>query len=460
MSYGKIRALRALLGAVAATATLAAMMIALPATAHAQLISICVKTDGEVVRIGSQTCGNNQTRLVWNFPGATGVQGVQGPAGPNGVQGNPGEAGPAGNPGMTGPTGAMGPLGPQGPAGVQGPPGLLGPSGPTGPQGLPGPVGSEGFNGPTGVTGPTGLIGPTGPIGFVGSTGTGGRGPSPTDNLPYPGGDQLAVLTGGNLGATVGSDDGPSGEPVADVDLGGYLAGPSGPTGPFTGERAIHMGPGNGAERAICNVLGTLVPAPAVVDPTDAVCFDNQTTSAGTPAGSASPPSSTPGVTATRSATGTLAGDPAGQAVLTNNTTAVPMPEGCLEYFTVTSSNRPLNPGPGPNANYAFQVWIISFDGTTGITTATAGNNFCVIGSGTTTCSDTKDADDFDAGDLLLVRGVANGNTNSNEDVSNESNISWSASYQLQGEIEGVDGLFVDVPPYGANTTSPCLKPE
>jgi len=141
------------------------------------------------------------------------------------------------------------------------------------------------------------------------------------------------------------------------------------------------------------------------------------------------------------------------------------MPQGCLEYFTVTSSNRPLNPGPGATSNYAFQVWDISFDGITGVTTATAGNNFCVIGSGTTSCKDTTHSDFFDAGDLLLIRGVANGNTDVNEDFSNESNISWSASYQLTGDLIGPDGLPVSahgatVPPAGANPTSPCVLNE
>jgi hypothetical protein len=451
MSYGKIRALRALLGAVVAAATLATMMIALPATANAALISICVKTDGEVVRINSQSCGNNQTRLVWNFPGATGVQGVQGPPGPNGVQGNPGAAGVSGNPGQTGPTGTTGPLGPQGPAGVSGPPGVVGPTGPTGIEGAPGPVGSEGFNGGTGVTGatgPTGSIGPTGPIG---GTGNGGRGPSPTDNLAYPGGDQLAVLTGGTLGNTVGSDENspPPTTVVADVDLGGRARGPSGPTGPVSDERAIHMGPGNGAERAECNIVGEFLSNPT------AVCFDNQTFS--TITGPA--PSTPPGNTATRTFAGVISGDPAGQSVLRNNSTAVPMPDGCLEYFTVTSNNPPLNPGPGVGYSYGFQVWRISFNNVTGVTTATAGNNFCTISGNNTSCSDVISADDYNPGDLLLVRGVANGdnlhlNTQFN---SNESNISWSASYQLEGEILGPDALFVDVPPIGANPASPCL---
>jgi len=438
MSYGKNRALRTLLGAAAAAATLATMMIALPATAHAQLISICVKTDGEVVRINSLFCGNNQTRLVWNFPGATGVPGVEGP---------------------TGAVGATGPSGPVGPVGVTGGPGVTGPTGPTGIEGAPGPVGSEGFNGGTGVLGqqgPTGSIGPTGP---VGGTGNGGMGPSPTDNLAYPGGDQLAVLTGGNLGATVGADEGPTG-PIADIDLGGRS-----PISPFNiaDERAIHMGPGNGAERAECNIPGEF-------DSTvTAVCFDDQTFVPsiivgvpGTPH-----PSTPPGNTATRTAAGVISGDPAGQSVLRNNTTAVPMPEGCLEYFTVTSNNRPINPGPGAGYSYGFQVWRIHFDPGTGTTTAHAGNNFCTISGdnappGNTSCSDVVDADNFSdegEGDLLIVRGVANGdpaNLNT-QDNSFESNISWSASYQLEGEILGSDGFFVDVPPVGANPTSPCL---
>lgn len=414
MSYGKIRALRGLLGAAAAAATLATMMIALPAPANAALISICVKADGEIAGINNSTCGK-KTRLVWNFPGPTGPQGVQGPAGA---------------------TGAMGPSGPQGPAGVLGPPGVKGPTGPVGIAGPPGPVGSEGFNGvdgATGATGPTGVIGPTG---SVGPTGDGGKGPSPTDNLAYPGGDQLAVLTGGTLGATVGSDDGPSGEPVTNVDLGGT-------------DRAIAMGPGNGAERAFCN---NSFPANPL-----ALCFDNQTFS--TITGPA--PSTPPGTKATRTFAGVLSGDPAGEAVLLGNTTAVPMPQGCLEYFTVTSSNPPINPGPGAGYSYGFQVWRISFNSGTGVTTATAGNNFCTISGTNTTCSDVIDADDYSPGDLLLVRGVANGDNLHpiTQNNSNESNISWSASYQLEGSILGSNGIFVGVPPAGANPTSPCLKP-
>ncbi len=426
MSHGKMRALRQLLGAVAAAATLATLIIVLPASASAQLISICVKTDGEVVRINSPSCGNNQTRLVWNFPGPTGAQGVQGPAGPNGVQGNPGPAGPAGNPGVTGLNGPTGPTGPSGPAGVQGPPGVQGPTGPTGILGPPGPVGSEGFNGPTGPTGPTGAQGLTGPTGVTGAVGFGGEGPAPTDNVPFPGGDQLAVLTGGTLGVSVGGPDGQ----LTPLFLGGT-------------QRALELGPGNGAERAFCNVL-----PPATGDPNAEFPCDRQTNSDGTPPGSTSGPSSDPGDFATEGPGAVVpTGTKSGISVLTNNTTAVPMPTGCLEYFTVTSSNPPAPAvaGPGPASNYSFQVFRISYNTTTGITTATAGNNFCTIGSGTTSCSITTAADKFQGStgpgvpaahtvpDLLVIRAVANGNTEGNENSSLESAISWSASYQLPG---------------------------
>lgn len=461
MSHGKMRALRQLLGAVAAAATLATLIIALPASASAQLISICVKTDGEVVRVGSQTCGNNQTRLVWNFPGATGVQGVQGPAGPDGVTGNPGPAGPDGNPGVTGLNGPTGPTGPSGPAGVLGPPGVQGPTGPTGIDGPPGPVGSEGFNGPTGPTGSTGAAGATGATGLTGAIGIGGMGPAGSTlnplPVPFPGGDQLAVLSGGTLGVSVGTDDGPSGELVADVDLGSVNS-----TGAIANERAIAMGPGNGSERALCNTAGpagcsnTVAPTCADLEvPGAGECFDNQTNSTGTPPGSGSGPSSTVGATATEGP-GAIAptGDPAGIAVLKNNTTAVPMPTGCLEYLTVTSSNPPppAVAGPGPASNYSFQVWHITYNATTGVTTATAGHNFCTIGSGATSCSVstlvTGPADKFmgvtgpgadgvpsaqAVADMLVIRGVANGNTDVNENASLESSISWSASYQLPG---------------------------
>jgi Collagen triple helix repeat (20 copies) len=391
MSYGKIRALRQLLAAAAAAATLAMMIIAMPATARAEQLSLCIGPAGKIKGVSSNgtvvECPKRYTLLVWNNPGPTGPEGVVGP---------------------TGGAGPSGPSGPVGPVGVTGAPGVKGPTGPQGIPGPPGPVGSEGFNGPTGPTGPTGDTGPTGFTGLTGATGTGGVGPSPTDNIPFPGGDQLAVLTGGTLGATVGSDDGPSGTPIADVDLGST-------------ERAISMGPGNGSERALCNALVAGFPNDTLP------CDTNQTTSL---AGSVA--SSTPGTTAVEGPGATPpSGDAGGIDVLLANTTAVPMPRGCLEYLTVTSSNPPppAVAGPGPTSNYAFQVWKLSF--AAGVTTATPGKNFCIIPSGSTSCSITTVADNFHAGDLLLVRGVANGNVaGAGQNGSLESRISWSASYQ------------------------------
>src|SRR5258708_22070723 len=275
MSYGKIRALRALLWAAAAAATLATMIILMPATAGAEQLSLCIGRKGRMDGVSSNngrsvSCRKNYTLLVWNNPGPEGPQGV---------------VGPQGDVGPTGPTGPLGPVG------VNGPPGIKGPTGPTGIQGPPGPPGSEGFNGPTGPTGPTGETGPTGVTGAIGLTGPGGNGPSPTDNIPFPGGDQLAVLTCGSLGVTVGSDDGPSGKPVANVDLG-------------SADRAISMGPGNGSERAQCNAPAVILTAKngiAVTPlPNDAApCDDNQTFGPSGPTGPTGPASSTPGTTAT-----------------------------------------------------------------------------------------------------------------------------------------------------------------
>ena len=453
MSYGKIRALRQLLAAAAAAATLVMMIIAMPATARAEQLSLCIGPAGKIKAVSSNgtvvSCKKRFTLLVWNNPGPAGPQGAVGP---------------------TGAEGPMGPSGPVGPAGVNGPPGIKGPTGPQGIPGPPGPVGSEGFNGPTGATGPTGDTGPTGFTGLTGATGTGGVGPSPTNNIPFPGGDQLAVLTGGTLGATVGSDDGPSGQPVADVDLGST-------------ERAISMGPGNGSERAHCNTTPPVLAAQAplaVVGPDDALpCDDNQTFGPSGPSGPTGPASTTPGLTAIQNfgpigptgPTGALGGID----VLMNNTTAVPMPRGCLEYLTVTSSNPTVNPGPGTGAgaqtagfNYSFQVWRISFAG--GVTTATAGNNFCTISGANTSCSITTAHDNFNDGDLLLVRGVANGNLpGAGQNLSNESRISWSASYQTgvclnstsvncleDSDCSGVGGTCsTDSLPHGV--THPCL---
>ena len=424
MSYGKIRALRQLLGAAAAAATLVMMIIAMPATASAEQLSICIGPFGKILAVANNgtvvACKSRFTLLVWNNPGPTGPQGVVGPTGANG---------------------ATGPSGPVGPVGVTGAPGIKGPTGPQGIPGPPGPVGSEGFNGPTGPTGPTGQTGLTGLTGNTGPTGNGGRGPSPTNNVSFPGGDQLAVLTGGTLGLTVGSDDGPSGTPVTDVDLG-------------SDERAISMGPGNGSERARCNTIPPIIPAAGAPFPTPddtAACDDNPTFGPSGPSGATGPASTDPGDTATEIFPGGVFGPtgptgvPGAIDVLMSNTTAVPMPRGCLEYLTVTSSNPSINPGPGgptgpqpAGFNYSFQVWKLHYDSGTGITTATAGNNSCTIsatnntlGNTNTSCNDTMHHDNFHDGDLLLIRGVANGNTlGAGQNGSNESRISWSASYQ------------------------------
>ena len=430
MSYGKIRALRQLFGAAAAAATLVMMIFAMPATAGAEQFAICIGVNGKITGISSNgivpKCGvKRSTILVWNDPGPTGPVGEVGPTG------------------AEGPTGLTGPVGP---VGVTGQPGVVGPTGPSGPVGLPGPVGSEGFNGPTGPTGATGQTGMIGTTGNTGPTGAGGRGPSPTDNVPFPGGDQLTVLTGGTLGLTVGTDDGSSGQPVADVDLGGD-------------ERAISMGPGNGSERAKCNTAEALSPQNGVSIPLtenpDEPCDDVQTFGPSGPTGATGPASSAPGDSATEIFPSGPTGVPTGPTgergaidVLLSNTTAVPMPRGCLEYLTVTSSNPSINPGPGgpigaqtAGFNYNFQVWRISYNSGTGVTTATAGNNNCTIAStnptnastdsSITSCADTADFDLFHDGDLLLIRGVANGNSpGADQDMSNESSISWSAAYQ------------------------------
>jgi len=312
-------------------------------------------------------------------------------------------------------------------------------------------------------------------IGNTGATGVGGSGPSPTDNVPFPGGDQLTVLTGGTLGVTVGTDDGPSGTPVTDVDLG-------------SDERAISMGPGNGSERARCNTTPPFAPGAGAPFPTpDAAlpCDDVQTFGPSGPSGATGPASSAPGDFATEVFAGTGFGPtgPTGERgaidVLMSNTTAVPMPRGCLEYLTVTSSNPSINPGPGgptgaqtAGFNYNFQVWKLSYNPANGVTTATAGNNNCTISStnptnpstdsSITSCADTKDFDLFHNGDLLLIRGVANGNLpGPGQNSSNESSISWSASYQTgvclnstNSDI-GVNCLDDDdCPPFSGDTCS------
>jgi hypothetical protein len=417
----------------------AMLLTALPSAASAQVITtpinLCVGRRGNIQGINIP-CTPKQTNVAWNSPGPTGPTGptgATGPQGPNGPQGAPGAQGPSG---PIGPTGAQGATGPSGPQGAAGP---IGPKGPTGPKGVPGAAGPTGIPGPTGPHGPkgdTGPIGPTGPTGAQGPTGQNGSGPVGPGGVAsrdWPGGDQLAVITGGTLGLRVGSDDGPGGQTIADVDLGGD-------------ERAIAMGPGNGAERAVCNTDPT---GPANATPTaSGPCYDQAPTSANGPAPSY--PGHT-GVLGPFPIGPTSANSTAALDVLTHNTTAVPMPAGCLEYFTVTSSKDPgdtiVNPAPNNHFVYEFQVWKLSYDSGTGVTTATAGNNYCFITPGSTQCADTTDYDWFDNGELLLVRGVANGfdGQNSTQNLSPETPISWSASYLIEGQQ-----------PWAPAPSSPC----
>jgi hypothetical protein len=196
-------------------ASAAAMLIAIVSpAAKAQvpdtgIIQICVAGDGQITKISTganralSNCTNHrhQVLLTWNNPGPVGVEGPQGPVGPSGVMGQPG------------PTGSQGAVGP------------VGPTGPMGSQGLTGPAGDQGLNGPTGPTGNVGLPGPVGAPGL-----TGPSGPVATHT-----GDNVVILSGGTLGATIGKN--------ADIQLttntGTTLMG--GPTFP------IYMGAGNGA---------------------------------------------------------------------------------------------------------------------------------------------------------------------------------------------------------------------
>src|SRR5580700_2419664 len=160
-------------------ASAAAMLIAsITPAANAQtpdtgIISICIGRNGRILGIG-QHCNKNNFRLEWNIPG---------PQGPQGPQGN---VGPAGAPGAVGPTGSQGLVGPVGPTGPMGSVGLTGPEGVQGVTGIAGPTGDLGHPGPTG---PTGAVGPAGP------SGTPSFGP----------GDNVEILSGGTLGATIGN---------------------------------------------------------------------------------------------------------------------------------------------------------------------------------------------------------------------------------------------------------------
>ena len=92
----------------------AAMLIAsIAPAANAQEISLCISRKGKIVGIDIP-CENHNIRLVWNIPGAAGLQGPVGPTGP------------------TGPLGAAGPTGSQGAVGGRGNAGADGTGGPDG----------------------------------------------------------------------------------------------------------------------------------------------------------------------------------------------------------------------------------------------------------------------------------------------------------------------------------------
>lgn len=199
---------------LAGAAAVAMLIAVVSPAANAQtpdtgIIQICVARDGQITRISSgadralSNCTNHrhQILLTWNIPGPVGAEGPQGPVGPSGVMGQPGPTGSQGAVGGIGPTGPMGSMGLTGPAGDQG---LTGPTGPTGNLGIPGPAGAIGLTGPTGAA----------------ATHTG---------------DNVEILSGGTLGATIGA----AAKIQLDTNSGTTLMG--GPTFP------LYLGPGNGA---------------------------------------------------------------------------------------------------------------------------------------------------------------------------------------------------------------------
>jgi Collagen triple helix repeat (20 copies) len=188
-------------------ASAAAMLIAnIAPAANAQtpdtgIIKLCVSRSGKIIGI-DHVCKNHNFELIWNLPG------------PQGPAGDQGDVGPAGAPGAVGPTGSQGLVGP------------IGPTGPLGALGLTGPEGVQGVTGPAGPTGDLGHPGPTGPTGAVGPTGPSGA-PS------FGPGDNVEILSGGTLGATIGVAAG-----IQLTESTGFNKLPTTP---------IYMGPGNGA---------------------------------------------------------------------------------------------------------------------------------------------------------------------------------------------------------------------
>ena len=220
---------------------------------------------------------NSEWDSVGNIQGPTGAQGEVGPTGlqgptgeqgPTGAQGEVGSTGPTGEQGPTGSQGEQGPTGSQGPQGSQGEQGNVGPTGATGVQGETGPTGEQGLTGDTGPTGPTGADstvpgpqgdtgptggqGDTGPTGTTGDTGpTGAQGPTGSTGDTGPTGSTGATGDTGPTGRYALSSNTPPASPfegqiwydtsaavnlvydgVRWIEVGSYLAGPTGATGP------------------------------------------------------------------------------------------------------------------------------------------------------------------------------------------------------------------------------------
>jgi len=200
----------------------AAMLIAsVSPAANAQvpdtgIITICVGKAGRIIGVNIK-CKNHSFQLTWNIPGPQGPQGEQGITGPAGAQG------------AVGASGSQGPVGPIGPIGLMGA------------QGLTGPMGAQGMTGQAGPTGDTGQPGPVGPTGAIGLTG-------PSGTPSFGPGDNVAILSGGTLGATIGGNA----MIQLTTDSGDTTTG--GPTFP------LYMGPGNGAAVA---GFTSIPPAPA-----------------------------------------------------------------------------------------------------------------------------------------------------------------------------------------------------
>jgi hypothetical protein len=212
--------------------------LAIPASAKAETITICVNKAGKIQQVKG-ACKAKQTAVTWESVGTTGPQGPQGPqglTGPAGVQGATGPAGPQGLQGATGPAGpqgATGPPGPQGPEGTTGPAGSQGAMGPAGPAGATGEAGANGAPGISAVDAVT-LTGGT--AGALGAYSESQLSPSVTITSPLympPGGSSVSL-----------SDSIPYWTAVP------LLGGSSGTAGGILGHYFVHLSaaPGGGGE--------------------------------------------------------------------------------------------------------------------------------------------------------------------------------------------------------------------